>query len=186
LKKDYSFDLTKNQNKENNPDKDEDNNTDLEEEAKWENLLSDTSDFESNSHPLMADIILVSQLRDCLVNSHISSNDDIECIQSILTPSLLITGNEQLKTLNNKPIWFYRLILNSKIILSNGIHKSRLEAQKLAYKKMIELMVNKQGVEPKIIANGRCKVVLRKSIPPKQLNETTMIDSIMNTTTEAY
>jgi hypothetical protein len=134
----------------------------------------------------MADIILISQLRDCLVNSHITSIDDIEYIQTILTPSLSITGNEQLKTLNNKPIWFYRLILNSKIILSNGIHKSRREAQKLAYKKMIELMINKQGVEPKIIANGRCKVVLRKCLSPKHLNETTMIDSIMNITTDAY
>jgi len=134
----------------------------------------------------MADIILVSQLRDCLVNSHITSIDDIEYIQTILTSSLSITGNEQLKTLNNKPIWFYRLILNSKIILSNGIHKSRREAQKLAYKKMIELMTNKQGVEPKIISNGRCKVVLRKCHSPKHLNETTMIDSIMNITTDAY
>jgi len=51
---------------------------------------------------------------------------------------------------------------------------------------MIELMIHKQGVEPKIISNGRCKVVLRKIILSKQLNETTMIDSIMNTTTEAY
>jgi len=134
----------------------------------------------------MADIILVSQLRDCLVNSHISSNDDIEYIQSILPSTLSITSNEQLKTLNNQPIWFYRLILNSKIILSNGIHKSRLQAQKLAYKKMIELMTNKQGVEPKIISNGRCKVVLRKCVSPKHLNETTMIDSIINTTTDAY
>jgi len=134
----------------------------------------------------MADIILVSQLRDCLVNSHISSIDNIEYIQTILTSPLSITGNEKLKTLNNKPIWFYRLILNSKIILSNGIHKSRRQAQKLAYKKMIELMTNKQGVEPKIISNGRCKVVLRKCVSPKHLNETTMIDSIINTTTDAY
>jgi hypothetical protein len=134
----------------------------------------------------MADIILVSQLRDCLVNSHISSNDDIEYIQSILPSTLSITSNEQLKTLNNQPIWFYRLILNSKIILSNGIHKSRLQAQKLAYKKMIELITNKQGVEPKIISNGRCKVVQRKPIPSKKFNETTINDSIMNITTDAY
>jgi len=134
----------------------------------------------------MADIILVSQLRDCLVNSHISLVDNIEYISSILTPSLSITCNEQLKTLNNKPIWFYRLILNSKIILSNGIHKSRVQAQKLAYKKMIELMTHKQGVEPKIISNGRCKVVLRKCDSPKRMNETTMIDSVMNITNDAY
>ncbi|CAF1262302.1 unnamed protein product [Rotaria sp. Silwood1] len=161
--------------------------TNFEEEAKWANLLSDTSDFEGDSHPLMADIILVSQLRDCLVNSQVSPTDDIEYIQSLITSPLLITCNEQLKTLNNKYIWFYRLILNSKIILSNGIHKSRRQAQKLAYIKMIELMTNKQGVEPKIISNGRCKVVIRKSIPPKNLNETTiMIDSIMNNTTDVY
>jgi hypothetical protein len=134
----------------------------------------------------MADLILVSQLRDCLVNSHISSNDEMEYIQSILTSSLSITSHEKLKTLNNQPIWFHRLLLNSKIILSNGIHQSRLQAQKLAYRKMIKLMINKQGIEPKIIADGRCKVVLRKSSPPKQLNETTMIDSIINTTTDAY
>jgi hypothetical protein len=47
-------------------------------------------------------------------------------------------------------------------------------------------MTNKQGVEPKIISNGRCKVVLRKCVSPKHLNETTMIDSIINTTTDAY
>ncbi|CAF4880294.1 unnamed protein product, partial [Rotaria socialis] len=67
-----------------------------------------------------------------------------------------------------------------------GIHKSRREAQKLAYKKMVELMTNKQGVEAKIIANGRCKVVVRKSIPSKPLNETTIIDPLMNSTTEVY
>ncbi|CAF0882591.1 unnamed protein product, partial [Rotaria sordida] len=164
-----------------------DDTDDFEEEAKWANLLSDTSDFEGDSHPLMADIILVSQLRDCLVNSHVSLTDDVEYIQSLITSPLLITNNEQLKTLNNKYIWFYRLILNSKIILSNGIHKSRRQAQKLAYTKMVELMTNKQGVEPKIIANGRCKVVLRKSIPSKNLNETTtVIDSTMNNTTDVY
>ena len=38
------------------------------------------------------------------------------------------------------------------------------QARILAYKKMVELMTNKQGVEPKIIANGRCKVVFRKNI----------------------
>jgi hypothetical protein len=134
----------------------------------------------------MGDIILVSQLRDCLVNSHISSVDNIEYISSILTPSLSITSNEQSKILNNKQIWFYRLILNSKIILSNGIHKSRVQAQKLAYKKMIELMTHKQGVEPKVISNGRCKIVLRKCPSPKHLNETTMMDSIISTTTDAY
>jgi hypothetical protein len=134
----------------------------------------------------MADIILVSQLRDCLVNSHISLVDNIEYISSILIPSLSITCNEQLKTLNNKPIWFYRLILNSKIILSNGIHKSRVQAQKLAYKKMIELMTHKQGVELKIISNGRCKIVLRKYSSPKHLNETTMMDSMISATTDAY
>ncbi len=134
----------------------------------------------------MGDIILVSQLRECLINSHISSTDDIEHIQSFISSPLVITGNEQLKTLNNKHVWFYRLMLNSKIILSNGIHKSRKQAQLLAYKKMYELMVNKQGVEPKIISNGRCKVVLRKTIPTKYLNETTMNDSVVNTTTTAY
>jgi hypothetical protein len=110
----------------------------------------------------MADIILVSQLRDCLVNSKISPTDTVPYIQSLLGPSLSLTGNEQLKTLNNQPIWFYRIILNSKIILSDGIHQSREQAQKLAYEKMIRLMTDKHGVEPKIIANGRCKVVLRK------------------------
>jgi hypothetical protein len=186
IEKEYSFDINENQNKENNPDKDEDHQTDFEEEAKWENLLSDTSDFESDSKPLMADIILVSQLRDYLVNSQISSDDDIEYLQSILPSTLSIIANEKLKTLNNQPIWFYRLILNSKIILSNGIHKSRLQAQKLAYKNMIELITNKQGIQPKIISNGRCKVVRRKSSPIKNLNETTMMDSIMNVTTDAY
>ncbi|CAF1302500.1 unnamed protein product [Rotaria sordida] len=188
IEKEYSSDKNKNQSKEHNPDNDKyDDTDDFEEEAKWANLLSDTSDFEGDSHPLMADIILVSQLRDCLVNSHISSTDDVEYIQSLITSPLLITNNEQLKTLNNKYIWFYRLILNSKIILSNGIHKSRRQAQKLAYTKMVELMTNKQGVEPKIIANGRCKVVLRKSIPSKNLNETTtVIDSTMNNTTDVY
>ncbi|CAF3518264.1 unnamed protein product [Rotaria sp. Silwood1] len=187
IEKEYSFDKNKIQNKENNSDNDKYDDTNFEEEAKWANLLSDTSDFEGDSHPLMADIILVSQLRDCLVNSQVSPTDDIEYIQSLITSPLLITCNEQLKTLNNKYIWFYRLILNSKIILSNGIHKSRRQAQKLAYIKMIELMTNKQGVEPKIISNGRCKVVIRKSIPPKNLNETTiMIDSIMNNTTDVY
>jgi hypothetical protein len=128
----------------------------------------------------MADIILISQLRECLINSPLSSPDDIELIQSVIPSPLSITGIEKLKTLNNKPIWFYRLTLNSKIILSNGIHKSRQQAQILAYKKMYELMTNKQGVELKIISNGRCKVVLRKSMPPKQLNETTTIDSTID------
>lgn len=132
----------------------------------------------------MADIILVSQLRDRLVNSTVSSTDDVEYIQSLITAPLSIGFNEQIKTLNNQHVWFYRLILNSKIILSDGIHKSRREAQKLAYKKMVELMTNKQGVEPKIISNERCKVVLRKTVPPKKnFNETSNMDSIMDTTT---
>jgi hypothetical protein len=134
----------------------------------------------------MADIILVSQLRDCLVNAKISPNDDIEYIQSVLPSTLSITPNETVKTLNNQATWFYRLSLNSKIILSNGVHKSRLQAQKSAYKKMIKLITNKQGVQPKIISNGRCKVVPRKSSPKKILNETTIVDSVLNATTEAY
>ncbi|CAF3090491.1 unnamed protein product [Rotaria socialis] len=186
IEKEYSIDMNKNQNKENNPESDKGDDIDYEEEAKWENLLSDLSDFEGEAHPLMADIILVSQLRDCLANSNISPTDDIEYIQSLIATPLSITCNEQLKTMNSKYVWFYRLTLNSKIILSNGIHKSRREAQKLAYKKMVELMTNKQGVEAKIIANGRCKVVVRKSIPSKPLNETTIIDPLMNSTTEVY
>ncbi|CAF1501479.1 unnamed protein product [Rotaria magnacalcarata] len=186
IEKESSIDMNKNQNKENKPESDKGDDIDYEEEAKWENLLSDLSDFEGDAHPLMADIILVSQLRDCLVNSNISPTDDIEYMQSLIVSPLSITCNEQLKTMNNKYVWFYRLTLNSKIILSNGIHKSRREAQKLAYKKMIELMTNKQGVEAKIIANGRCKVVLRKSIPSKPLNETTIIDPLINSTTEVY
>ncbi|CAF4418476.1 unnamed protein product, partial [Adineta steineri] len=54
------------------------------------------------------------------------------------------------------------------------------QAEKLAHTKMIELMTNKQGVVPKIVANRQCKVVLRKSLPSKHLNETTIIDSTMN------
>lgn len=134
----------------------------------------------------MADIFLVSQLRDFLINSQISSNDDIEYIQSILPPSLSITGHEQTKTLNKKRIWFYRLTLDSKIILSNGIHRSKEQAQKLAYNKMIELITNEQGVVPKIISNGRCKVVLRKCQPFKNLDETTTIDSIADNTIDTY
>ena len=134
----------------------------------------------------MADIMLVSQLRECLIQFDSSFLDDIDCIQSFIPLPLSITGDEKLKTLNNKPVWFYRLILNSKIILSNGIHTSKKQAQLLAYKKMYELMTNKQGVEPKIISDGRCKVVQRKTIPIKHLDETTTLDSDMNTTTDVY
>lgn len=131
----------------------------------------------------MADIILISQLREYFINSHISSNDHIEHIQSILPPTLTITSIEKTKTLHNQRVWFYRLILNSKIILSNGIHKSKDQAQKLAYKKLIELITHKQGIEPKIISNGRCKVVLRKYQPVKNFNETTINESLLNITT---
>ncbi|CAF0796594.1 unnamed protein product [Adineta steineri] len=179
---DYSWDISQSQNKEHsfNTNTSKCDKTDFEEQAKWADLLSDTSDCESESHPLMADIILVSQLRDCLMNSNISKTNDIESIQSLITKPLFLTSHEQLKTLENQPIWFYRLMLNSKIILSNGIHESKQQAEKLAHTKMIELMTNKQGVVPKIVANGQCKVVLRKSLPSKHLNETTIIDSTMN------
>ena len=134
----------------------------------------------------MGDIFLVSQLRDCLMNSDVSSNDEIDYIQSILTPSLSITMSEQVKRLNDKSLYFCRLTLNSKIILANGIHPSRPQAHKLAYKKLLELMTNPQGVELKLIANGRMKVVAKKSLPVKNLNETTIIDSTINITTESY
>ncbi|CAF0975670.1 unnamed protein product [Adineta ricciae] len=159
---------------------------DYEEEAKWENLLSDTSDFENDSHPLMADIIVISQLRDSLMHSHISSTDDIAHIQLFLPKTLIITGDEKLKTLKSQPVWFYRLYLNSKIILADGIHKSRQQAEKLAYKKMIDLMTNKQGVQVKVLVNGQCKAVLQKTPPPKQFNNTIINESLMNTTTDAY
>lgn len=137
----------------------------------------------SNTHPLMADIMLISRLRECFINSHITTNDSIEHIQSILPSTIPITSIERLKTLNNKPTWFFRLILDSKIILSNGIHSSRTKAQQLAYKKMIELVTNKQGIEPKVISNGRCKIVQRKVVPAKQLNETTINESLLNIAT---
>jgi len=130
--------------------------------------------------------MLVSRLRECFINSHITTNDSVEHIQSILPATIPITSIERLKTLNNKPTWFFRLILDSKIILSNGIHSSRTKAQQLAYKKMIELVTNKQGIEPKVISNGRCKIVQRKVVPAKQLNETTINESLLNITTDDF
>ena len=124
----------------------------------------------------MGDIILISRLRECLVNSDVSRTDDIEYIRSLITAPLTITSHEQLKTLNNQPIWFYRLILNLRIILFNGVHRSRQKAQKLAYRKMVELMTNKHGVEPKIISNGLCKVVVRKCVSPKRHSKTAATD----------
>ncbi|CAF0969274.1 unnamed protein product [Adineta ricciae] len=159
---------------------------DYEEEAKWENLLSDTSDFENDSHPLMADIIVISQLRDSLMHSQISSTDDIAHIQLSLPKTLIITSDEKLKTLKSQPVWFHRLYLNSKIILADGIHKSRQQAEKFAYKKMIDLMTNKQGVQVKVLVNGQCKAVLQKAPPPKQFNNTIINESLMNTTTDVY
>lgn len=152
---------------------------DFEDEAKWANLLSDCSDFEDDSQPLMGDVILVSQLRDCLVHA---SNVTIDNIHTFLSPNLTLTSNEQMKTLNNRSVWFHRLILNSKIILSNGIHPRRDQAGQLALKKVLELMTCKEGVEPKIVANGRCKIVRRKYLSPKRLNETTLLDSTINST----
>ena len=128
----------------------------------------------------MADVILVAQFRDCLIESGATATDSVNVIQSKLTHPFVLTGNDQIKTLKSRPIWFYRLILNSKIILANGVHKCREQAQNIAYKKMIELLTHEQGVQLKIIANGRCKVTLRKANPPKCFNETTTLDSTMD------
>ncbi|CAF4126683.1 unnamed protein product [Rotaria magnacalcarata] len=46
IEKESSIDMNKNQNKENKPESDKGDDIDYEEEAKWENLLSDLSDFE--------------------------------------------------------------------------------------------------------------------------------------------
>lgn len=123
----------------------------------------------------MADIILVSQLRDCLVNAPVVS---VSNVHSLLLPSLSLNGSEQTKLMNGQPIWFVRLTLNAKIILADGIHRSREQAEQLAYRKMIDLITSPQGIEAKIIANGRCKVVRRKC-----LNETT---SLLNCTSNEY
>lgn len=152
---------------------------DFEDEAKWANLLSDCSDFEDDSQPLMADVILISQLRDCLVHG---SNITIDNLYERLPSKFIITSSEQMKTLKNRSIWFHRLILNAKIILSDGIHPRREQAGRIALRKMLELMTSKEGVEPKIIANNRCKVVRRKYLSPKRLNETTLLDSTINST----
>ncbi|UJR37726.1 hypothetical protein I4U23_030421 [Adineta vaga] len=186
IEKEQSYELNKNHITEYELQNDTYDSTDYVDEAKWENLLSDTSDFENDEHPLMADIILISQLRDCLIHSHISSIDNLSHIQSNLSNSLEIICDEKLKTLKNQPIWFCRLYLNSTIILANGIHKSKQQAQKLACKNMIELMTNKQGVQLKLLINGKCKVVLQKSPPPKQFNNTMINESLLNTTTDAY
>jgi hypothetical protein len=131
----------------------------------------------------MADVILVSQLRDCLVHA---TNITMTNIQSILPPTLIITGSGQRKPMNNQLIWFHRFILNSKIILSDGIHPSRDQAEKLAFEKMITLMTHEQGVEPKTIANGRCKVIVRKYLVQKQLNETSQLESTINSSLHGY
>ena len=134
----------------------------------------------------MGDIILVSQLRDYLIHSSLTSHDQIDYIQSILPTFLSITLNEQVKQLNDKSLCFCRLTLNSKIILANAVHPSRSRAQQLAMEKMFQLMTHVQGVELKLISNERLKVVLKKSLPTKNLNETTTIDSTINLSTDAY
>lgn len=127
----------------------------------------------------MADVILISQLRDCLVHG---SNITVDNLHEHLPSKFTVTSSEQIKTLNNRSVWCHRLILNSKIILSDGIHPRREQASRIALQKMLELMISKEGVEPKIVANGRCKVVRRKYLSPKRLNETTLLDSIIDNT----
>lgn len=69
-----------------------------------------------------------------------------------------IKSREQIRQMNNKRYWFHRVILDDHIQFPVGISKDSNQARLFAYRNVIDVCMNKNGIVMKMLTNNRVKV----------------------------
>ncbi|UJR15229.1 hypothetical protein I4U23_002185 [Adineta vaga] len=142
----------------------------LMESAKWAGILSDTSDQELNNiRVCFADTVSVSKLAEILRNYHLQSTSNISEIESVLQQSRInVVSREQIRQFDGKSYWFHRVLLDDHIQFPVGISQNSNEARRLAYRHMMDVCLNENGIKMKRLTNDRVKVV--KGPKPEKQN----------------
>ncbi|CAF0984286.1 unnamed protein product [Adineta ricciae] len=131
------------------------------ESAKWAGVLSDTSDHELNNvRVCFADTVCVSKLAEILRNYHLRPTSDVNEVESVLQQSRInVINREQIRQFDGKTYWFHRILLDDHIQFPVGISQNSNEARRLAYRHMIDVCRNEDGIKMKRLSNDRVKVV---------------------------
>jgi len=95
-----------------------------------------------------------------LRNNELQVTSDISDIDNVIQQSTMnVTTREQMRQMDGKNHWFHRVILDNHIQFPPGISQDANEARRLAYRHMIDVCLNKDGVKMKMLTGNRVKVV---------------------------
>lgn len=95
-----------------------------------------------------------------LRNNELQVTSNLYEINNVVQQSTMnITTREQMRQFDGKIYWFHRVILDGHIQFPPGISQDSNEAQRLAYRHMIDVCLNDGGVKMKLLTGNRVKVV---------------------------
>jgi len=95
-----------------------------------------------------------------LRNNELKLTSNISEIDNVIQQSTMnVTSREQLRQIDGKNHWFHRITLDNHIQFPAGISQDVNEARRLAYRHMIDVCLNKDGVKMKMLTGNRVKVV---------------------------
>ncbi|CAF1044491.1 unnamed protein product [Didymodactylos carnosus] len=134
---------------------------DVYETAKWQGQMSDGTDDEDNNYPVPFEtLVAVAKLCERLKDHKVQLHDNCEIIDSVfqMDEPVNIKHDQRTKQMDGTDYCFYRLILNDHILFPTSVSRSVTQAKILAYKKMIDICYNSNGIRLKSLTNNRCKV----------------------------
>jgi hypothetical protein len=112
-----------------------------------------------------------------LRNNELKSTSDICEIDNVIEQSTMnITTRKQMRQFDGKNYWFHRVILDGHIQFPPGISQDSNEARRLAYRQMINVCLNKDGVKMKMLIGNRVKVVKGQKLEEQNRPNTDDID----------
>ena len=81
-------------------------------------------------------------------------------VESVLQESRInVINREQIRQFDGTTYWFHRILLDDHIQFPVGISRNSNEARRLAYRHMIDVCLNEDGIKMKRLSNDRVKVV---------------------------
>jgi hypothetical protein len=126
-----------------------------------------------------ADTVSFSKLAEMLKNHELQPTSDICEIDNVIQQGTAnVTSREQMRRLDGRNYWFHRVMLDGHIQFPAGISQNSTQAQRLAYRHMIDVCLSEDGVKMKMLTDHRVKVVKGPKLAEK--NRHTADDLDMN------
>lgn len=135
--------------------------------------------FRNEVRVCFADTVSLSKFAEMLRNNELKSTSDLYEIDHVIQQSTMnVKIREQMRQFDGKKYWFYRVILDDHIQFPPGISLDVNEARRLAYRQMIDVCLNKDGVQMKMLTSKRVKVVKAPKI--EEQNQSIIDNTDMN------